>query len=136
MLQCSYILHIMLNTMLMRKLAPHFAPVGMSTLSQIKIVIQRVMIRMSTNQLIMTLIDRIDHFVVTFIHKLNPPIMLVDVFNNLLCSKLCWHNRPGPSDWNTWSCGRRYCKNNMDYTCNQLYRYTILYIRTHTHIYY
>ena len=75
--------------------------VGMITISQIKIVIQNVMIRMSTNQL-MTLIDYIDHmhFVVTFIHELNPTYyasIMLDAFNNLLCSKLCWHNRPGPT---------------------------------------
>ena len=55
---------------------------------------------MSTNRLIMTLIDCIDHFVVTFIHELNPTYyasIMLHTFNNLLCSKLCWHNRLGPS---------------------------------------
>ena len=59
------------------------------------------MIRMSTNRLIMTLIDYIDHFVVTFIHELNATYYassMLDAFNNLLCSKLCWYNRPGPTN--------------------------------------
>ena len=48
MLQCSYILHIMLNIMLMRKLnSIYYAGI------------------------------------------------MLGAFNNLLCSKLCWHNRPG-----------------------------------------
>ena len=34
-----------------------------------------------------------DHFVATF---LNPIPIMLDAFNNLLCSRLCWHNRPGP----------------------------------------
>ena len=39
------------------------------------------------------------HFVVTFIHELNPTYyasIMLDAFNNLLCLKLCCHNRPGP----------------------------------------
>ena len=54
MLCCSalnFIFHIILNSMLMRKLAPQ---VDMITISQIKIVIWKVMNRMSTNWLIMT----------------------------------------------------------------------------------
>ena len=44
--------------------------------------------------------DYTDHFVVTFIPELNPTYyagIKRDVFNNQLCSELCWHNRPGPN---------------------------------------
>ena len=48
--------------------------------------------------------DYIDHFVVIFLHcmdiKLNLSYfasIMLDAFEDLLCSKLCWHNRPGPN---------------------------------------
>ena len=28
--------------------------------------------------------------------------IMLDAFNNLLCSKLCWHNRPGPICYSVW----------------------------------
>ena len=40
------------------------------------------------------------HIVLTFIDELNPTYyasIMLDAFNNLLCSKLCWYNRPGPN---------------------------------------
>ena len=46
----------------------------------------------------------IDHFVVIFLEcmdiKLNLSYyasIMLDTFKDLLCSKLCWHNRPGPN---------------------------------------
>ena len=46
----------------------------------------------------------IDHFVVIFLQcmdiKLNLSYyasIMLDAFQDLLCSKLCWHNRPGPN---------------------------------------
>ena len=59
----------------------------------------KVTISMSTNRLMMTFIWLHWSFVVTFIHELNPSYyhgIMFDAFNTLLCSKLCWHKRPGP----------------------------------------
>ena len=38
-------------------------------------------------------------YVVTFIYELNPTYyagLMLDAFKDLLRSKSCWHNRPGP----------------------------------------
>ena len=71
--------------------------------SFIKIVYIKVVISMSTNWLIMTLINYTDHFVVTFLNTSYLLIMLtLCLFNNLWCSKLCWHNRPGPNVGIQW----------------------------------
>ena len=61
----------------------------------------KVMIGMSPNWLIMTLINYIDHFVVTFLNPTCYAGIMLDAFNNLLCSNLHWHNRPGPSSSRT-----------------------------------
>ena len=45
----------------------------------------------------MTLINYTDHFVVTFLNPTYYAGIMLDAFNNLLCSRLCCHNRPGPS---------------------------------------
>ena len=49
-------------------------------------------------------VSYIDHFVVIFLQcmdiKLNLSYyasIMLDAFKDLLCSKLCWHNRPGPN---------------------------------------
>ena len=89
MLQCSYIWPIMLNIMSMRKLVPHFVP-NCGWLLHHK---WRLLYTYNY-------IDYTDYFVVTFIHKLNPAYyagIMLNAFNNLLCSKLCWHKRPGPT---------------------------------------
>ena len=52
MLQCSYILHIILSIMLMRKLVPHFAPSLHDYYITNKDCYIKDMIRMSTNPLI------------------------------------------------------------------------------------
>ena len=50
---------------------------------------------MSENQLI---IDYTDHFAATLESLILATYyagIMIDAFNNLLCSKLCWHYRPG-----------------------------------------
>ena len=101
MLCCSalnFILHIILNSMLMRKLAPQ---VDMITISQIKVVMWKVMNRLSTKWVIMTF-NRLQWSSGCNFHSWANPTycagIVLDAFNNLLCSKLfiCWHNRPEP----------------------------------------
>ena len=41
-------------------------------------------------------INYIDHFVVIFLNPTYYASIMLDALNNILCSKLCWHNRPGP----------------------------------------
>ena len=75
----------------------------------------------------MTLIDYIDHFVITFIHELNPTYyagIMLNAFDNLLCLTLCWHNRPGP----TWKEKSIYFNRTVSmvivaviFTCKELY---------------
>ena len=45
----------------------------------------------------MTLINYTDYLVVTFLNPTYYAGIMLDALNNILCSKLCWHNRPGPS---------------------------------------
>ena len=42
-------------------------------------------------------INYTDHFVVTFLNPSYYTSIKLDALNNLLCSKLYWHNRPGPN---------------------------------------
>ena len=39
-------------------------------------------------------INYIDHFVITFLNPTYYAGIMLDALNNILCSKLCWHNRP------------------------------------------
>ena len=90
MLCCNalIILCIMLNIVLMRKPVSHFVPNWLD-----------YCITSKDCYIIFIYIDYTDYFVATFIHELNPSYyagIMLDAFKDLLCSKLCWHNRPGP----------------------------------------
>ena len=102
MLQCFYIWHIIL----MRKLVTQFVTCCHDYYT-IKVFYKnyyiKAVISMSTNWLIMTLINYTDHFVVTLLNPTYYASIMLNAFNNLLC----WHNRPGPNynivaTW--WSC--------------------------------
>ena len=76
--------NIKFNIMLMRKLVLYFAPSWHNYCITNKDCLK--VIRMSTNQLIMTLIDHTDHFVVTIIHESSTACyagIMLDAFNNL-----------------------------------------------------
>ena len=95
----------------MRKLVPHLDLVVMITISQ-KFLYRFVIyksgdqhINKSTdNEFLIDYTDHLSHFVFNFpfmSYTYNYYIIcwhyMLDDFNNLLCSKLCWYNRPGPS---------------------------------------
>ena len=97
LLYCNVKFNIML-----RKLVLHFAPSWHGYCITNKDCYIKLMMRMSTNQLIMTLIDYTDYYVVTIIHESSPACyagIMLDAFNNIaiICSKLCWHDKSGPT---------------------------------------
>ena len=86
----------------MRKLVPHFVSFWHdyhTTRTFIKIVIYKSgdhhVNKLTDNDF--NKINYTDHFVVTFPNPTYYTVIMLDAFNNLLCSELCWHNRPEPS---------------------------------------
>ena len=104
MLQCYYIA-ILFTVMLKQKPVPYFVPTWHYYYFSKGFIKIALGINMSVNEWIMTSIRlHCDYFVVTFCLCMNikqnlsyyASIML-DAFIDLLCSTLCWHNRPGPT---------------------------------------
>ena len=44
--------------------------------------------------------------------------IVLDAFKHILCSKLCWHNRPGPSTHTTDDYAQMEDNNDDDGTCS------------------